>query len=209
LIDNRLSSLNTLLDVVFALAFFRIVQFLPSLHDQRLADLPKGLFSLIVSQPINLERVAFGFVVIVYYWNRKNNFFSVLARSNGILASLSITAALFLFIFAYALVADPNMLGGPWTLLIESVSLACCGVFSLLALHYAIHAGLTDTERTSAAEHIAHVGLSNPITAVVAAALSWSGGLIWTLSWFILMPALELYFGRASHRMLVSQEKTN
>jgi hypothetical protein len=199
-IDNRLSSLNTFLDVVFALAFFRVVQFLPALHEQRLADLPKGLLSLLASQPANLERVAFGSLVVVYYWNRKNYFFSVLARSNGMLASLTIAAALFLFIFAYALIADPNMLGGPWTLFIESVSLAVCGVLSLLALHYAIRAGLTEPERRSAAERIAHIGLSNPLTAVAAMALSWSGSLIWTLSWFVLMPVLEIYLGRTSRR---------
>ena len=197
-IDNRLNSLNTFLDIVFALALFRVVQFLPALHDQRLADLPNGLLSLLASQPTNLERVAFGFVVVVYYWNRKNYFFSVLARSNGILASLSITAALFLFIFAYALIADPYMLGGPWTLFIESISLAVCGFLSLLALHYAIRAGLTDPERRSAAEQIAHIGLSSPVAAVAAMALSWSGSLIWTLSWFVQMPALEIYLGRTS-----------
>jgi uncharacterized membrane protein len=197
-IDNRLSSLSTFLDVLFALACFRVVQFLPALRDQRLADLPRGLFSLLASEPTNLERVAFGFVVVVYYWNRKNYFFSVLARSNGMLASLTIAAALFLFMFAYALIADPNMLGGPWTLFIESVSLAVCGVLSLLALHYAIRAGLTDPERRSAAERIAHIGLSSPLAAVAAMALSWSGNLIWTLSWFVLMPALEVYLGRTS-----------
>ena len=200
MIDNRLSSLNTFLDVVFALAFFRVVQFLPALHEQRLTDFPKGFLSLLAGQATDLERVAFGVVVVVYYWNRKNYFFSVLARSNGMLASLTIAAALFLFIFAYVLIADPNMLGGPGTLFIESVSLAVCGVLSLLALHYAIRAGLTDPEQRSAAQQIAHIGLSNPLTAVAAMALSWSGSLIWTLSWFVLMPVLEIYLGRTSRR---------
>jgi hypothetical protein len=49
-IDNRLSSLNAFLDVVFALAFFRVVQFLPALHEQRLADFPKGLFDFRITQ---------------------------------------------------------------------------------------------------------------------------------------------------------------
>jgi hypothetical protein len=81
--DSRLSSLNTFLDVVFALAFFRVVEFLPVLHDQRLANLPKGLLSLLASQPTNLERVAFGIVVVIYYWNRKNYFLSVLQDRTG------------------------------------------------------------------------------------------------------------------------------
>jgi hypothetical protein len=93
---------------------------------------------------------------------------------------------------------DPNMLGGPWTLFIESASLAVCGVLSLLALHYAIRAGLTDPARRSDAEQIAYIGLSNPLAAIAAMFLSWSGNLIWTLSWFVLMPALEIYFGRTS-----------
>ena len=76
-IDPKLRSLDRFLDVVFALTFFRIVEFLPSFQDGRWTQLPHGILSLLASQPANLTRVVFGLVIILYYWIRKNALLSV------------------------------------------------------------------------------------------------------------------------------------
>jgi hypothetical protein len=98
--------------VVFALVFFRIVEFLPSFQDGRWMQLPHGILSLLASQPANLTRVAFGVVIIVYYWNRKNTFFSMLTKSNAAFAVLSIATLCFFCLFMYSLIADPTYVGG-------------------------------------------------------------------------------------------------
>lgn len=67
-------------------------------------------------------------------------------------------------------------------LLLQSCSLAIAGVLSYFALRYAIRAKLTRSDACATAPHFARVDLSNPITAIIAAALSWSGLTIWTLN---------------------------
>jgi hypothetical protein len=141
--DQKLTSLSRFIDVVFALVFARIVEFLPSFEGVHLAQLPHGLLSLLASEPTDLMRVVFGLIVTVYYWNRKNVLLSVLARSNAVLATLLIASLSFVCLFTYALIADPTSVGGPPTLLVQSISLAAASLLGLVALRYAIYAGLT------------------------------------------------------------------
>ena len=186
--DEKLRSLSLFLDVIFALMFFRIVEFLPSFQGGQWQHLPHGILSLLASQPANLVRVVFGLVITIYYWSRKNALLGLLAKSNGVIATLSIASLSFLCLFMYALIADPEYVGGVPTLLLQSVSLAIASFLSFLALRYAIHADLVRPELKPSVGQIARVDLSNPLTAIVATALSWSGLTIWTLSWFVLMP---------------------
>jgi hypothetical protein len=186
--DEKLRSLGIFLDVVFALVFFRIVEFLPSFQDGHWVQLPHGILSLLASQPANLTRVVFGVVMTVYYWNRKNSFLSMLTKSNGVVASLLIGALCFFCLFMYALIADPMYVGGAPTLLLQSVSVLIASLLGLLAFRHAMHADLMRPELRVSAEQIARIDLSNPLTAAIATCLSWSGLTIWTLSWFIPIP---------------------
>ena len=194
--DQSLKSLNTFLDVVFALMFFRIIEYLPSFEDEHWIQLPHGLLSLLANEPANLTRVGFGVIIVVYYWSRKNALMSLVVRANGVLTTLSISSLFFLCLFMWALVADPTYVGGAPTLLLQSASLFLGSLLALFALHYAIRTGLTAPDLKSSAEQIARVDLSNPLTALIATGLSWSGLTIWTLSWFILMPLLSALLAR-------------
>lgn len=189
--DRTLRSLNRFVDVVFALLFFRAIEYLPSFQDGRWAQLPHGLLSLLASQPANLTRVIFGLLIIVYYWSRKNAVSVFIARSDAIFASLMIASLAFICLFMWALYADPTYIGGPPTLLLQSLGLAIASLLGFIALRYAILAKLTQPEVSASAEQFMRADLSNPLTAAIAAALSWSGLMIWTLSWFILMPLLS------------------
>jgi len=193
--DEQLGSLNRFLDVVFALMFFRILQFLPAFEDKHWTQLPHGLVSLLAGDPTNLMRIGFGVVMVVYYWTRKNALLSLLERSTGVLAVLSIASLCFVCLFMYALIADPMMVGGPPTFFLESASLAVAAFLGFVALRYAIGAELTRPELRPAVEQIARTDLSNPLTAVVAAGLSWSGPLIWTLSW-CLIPVFAMFLAK-------------
>lgn len=183
--DRDLRSLGIFLDVIFALMFFRIVEFLPAFQDGRWIQLPHGILSLLASQPANLTRVGFGLVITVYYWTRKNALLSLLAGSNDVVSTLSIASLSFVCLFMYALIADPEYVGGVPK---QSVSLLIASLLSFLALRYAIHADLVRAEVKPTAEQAARIDLSNPLTALVATGLSWSGLTLWTLSWFVLMP---------------------
>jgi hypothetical protein len=196
--DRTLRSLDRLLDVLFALAFFRTIEFLPMARSTQLSALPYGILSLIGSSPANITRVVFCLIIIVYYWSRKNTLLAVLQRANGIFSLLSLASVAALFVFLYALAVDPTYVGGWPTLLLQSGSLLVASLLGYLALRYAIRAGLVPHALTAAAQRLARIDLSNPLTALIATALSWSGLTIWTISWFVLMPLLGFLLGKTT-----------
>jgi hypothetical protein len=195
---QRYKNLSTFLNVLFALAFFRAVQFLPSFQDKRWLQLPHGILSLLASEPANLSRVAFGLIIVGYCWCRTNTMMSVVEGSNAIFETITIASIAFVFVFLYALEADPMYVGGPPSLFLQSSSLFIAGFLGYLALRYAIRASLTAPELKSSLPRMARVDLSNPLTALVATGLSWSGLIIWTLSWFVLMQLFSFLLGRST-----------
>jgi hypothetical protein len=198
--DRNLKNLNAFLNVVFALAFFRIFEYLPAFADQHWLKLPYGLLSLLISSPANLTRVVFGLIVIVYFWLRKNEAIRLLESSNAAFATLAIASLGFVLLFMYALAADPMYAGGPPTLLLQSISFLIASLFGYWSLRYAIHAGLIPPPLRPAAEQASRIDLANPLTAIIATALSWSGLIIWTLSWFVLQPIFSVLLARGSKR---------
>jgi hypothetical protein len=133
-----------------------------------------------------------------YCWCRTNTILSVVERSNAAFESIAIASMAFVFVFLYALEADPMYVGGPPTLLLQSASLFVAGFLGYLALRYAIHAGLTAPELKADVEKMTRLDLSNPLTALASTALSWSGVLIWTVSWFVFMPLFSFLLGRSA-----------
>lgn len=176
-----LRSLNRILDVVFALAFFRTIEFLPLPQNGALATSAYGILVLIV---------------IVYYWTRKNTLFGVVETANGTFALLAVASLTALCVFFYAFAADPTYIGGWPTLLQQSASLLAASALSYAGLRYAIHEGLVPVALKPSAEQIARADLSNPLTALIATALSWSGLTIWTITWFVFMPLLTVLFAK-------------
>lgn len=194
--DRNLKSLSRFLDVLFALAFFRIVEYLPSFAGEHWVQLPHGLFSLLAGSPANLVRVVFGLITIAYFWFRKNTLLSLLETSNALFTSLAVASMAFILLFMYALAADPMYVGGPPTLLLQSASFLIASLLGYFALRYAIHAGLTASASQATAERMARIDLSNPLTAIIATGLSWSGLTIWTLSWFVFWPFFSVLLAR-------------
>lgn len=194
---NDLRSLNRLSDVVFGLMGFSVMGFLPSFQDGHWLQLRYGILSLLASQPANLTRVVFGLIVVIYYWSRKNAVLGLVEKSDTLFATLSLASLAFIGLFLYALVADPTYTGGPPTLLLQSASLAIAGLLGYAALRHAMRADLIRPEMRASVGHVVRVDLSNPLTAIIATALSWSGLTIWTISWFVLMPLLGWFLGRS------------
>lgn len=189
---RTLKSLSRFVDVVFALAFFRAIEFLPLPQNGELTTSAYGVFSVIASSPANLTRVVFCLIVIVYYWARKNALAGIIETANGTFALLSVSSLAALCVFFYAFAADPTYVGGWPTLLLQSASLLVASALSYAALRYAIYNELVPVALKASAEQTARVDLSNPLTALIATALAWSGLTIWTISWFVFMPLLAV-----------------
>src|SRR5581483_5785970 len=161
--DRTLTALNRFLDVLFALAFFRTIEFLPRAGGNELSTLPYGILSAIGSSPANVTRVAFCLIVIVYYWSRKNTLLAVVQTANGTFSLLSVASVAALFVFLYALAVDPTYVGGWPTLLLQSGSLLVASVLGYGALRYAIGAGLVPSSLEASAQRLARIDLSNPL----------------------------------------------
>ncbi len=196
--DQRmLRTLNRFLDMLFALALFRTIEFLPRVESSQLSTLPYGILSVIANSPANLTRVVFCLIIIVYYWSRKNTRLAVVQTANGTFSLLSVASITALFVFLYALAVDPTYVGGWPTLLLQSGSLLVASLLGYSALRYAIGVGLVPNTLKASAERIARIDLSNPLAALIATGLSWSGLTIWTLSWFVLMPLLSYMLAKS------------
>lgn len=198
--DRLLRSLNRFLDVVFALIFFRAIEFLPMPQGAQLLTSPYGILSVIGGSTANVTRVVFCLIVVVYYWSRKNTLLGAVQSANGTFALFCILSLAALCVFVYALAADPTYVGGWPTLVLQSASLLAASIIAYVALRYAIHAGLVSSASEAAAQRLARVDLSNPLTALIATALSWSGLTVWTVSWFVLMPLLSFLLGSRAKR---------
>ena len=194
--DRNLQSLNGFLDIVLALAFFRCVEFLPSFADGRWVHLPNGLLSLLAGSPANVTRIVFSLILIVYFWFRKNTLLSFVEEANSLFCTLVVASLAFILLFVYAVIADPTYIGGPSTLLLQSISFLAASLLGYVAARYAIRARLTPPDSRRAANRMARIDLSNPLTAAIATGLSWSGLTIWTLSWFVFWPLFSLLLAR-------------
>lgn len=90
--------------------------------------------------------MAFGVVIVVYYRGRKNGFRVLIARSSAIFATLTLASLASICLSMWALYPYPTYVGGPPTLLLQSLSLAIASLLGFIPLHYAIRANLTQPE---------------------------------------------------------------
>ena len=98
---KHLKRLETFLDVVYALLFFRILHYLPHSEDMAWADKPLGLLSLLWANADELLRIIVGMGLTIIYWNLNNKLFGSLVRTNGRHAILALLQMFFVCLFIY------------------------------------------------------------------------------------------------------------
>lgn len=188
---RRLRRLEVFLDVVYALVFFRMINYLPASENMRWAGSRWGLLQLLVDNREELLRIVVGIGLTLIYWNLNNKLFARLARTDGKHAVMALVQLVFVCLFVYFAISDPSLQGGPSAPALQSASLGVAGLLGLIGWRYAVRHGLTTESVTSEeAAQVSRSGLLEPATALLTLPLAWVGPLVWTLGWIVLPLAL-------------------
>lgn len=197
---RRLSRLQVFLDVVYALVFFRMINYLPASEDMRWADSRWGLLQLLADHRDELLRIVVGVGLTLLYWNQNNKLFVRLARTDGTHAVLALLQLTFVCLFVYFAISDPGLRGGPSSPALQSASLASAGFLGLIGWRYAVDHRLTvEGLRADEVVRISRSGLLEPATALLTLPLAWVDPIVWTLGWVVLPFALEALRRRTPH----------
>ena len=79
---NYLRRLGVFLDVVYALLFVQMLQYLPQAEDMSWRDRPLGLLQVLIDNGTELLRIVVGCGLTLIYWNLSNRLLGSLVRTD-------------------------------------------------------------------------------------------------------------------------------
>ncbi len=183
---RQLRRLEILVDVVFAIMFFRIFLLLP----RPSAAIIEGFTSLrdfFASQSDTFGMVFIGILMTLIYWSQNIKVFGNLKRTDGTHAVLSFLQIFLLLVYLYFVRMEMVFKGDQLPLLLQSIFLALVGFFGVAAWSYALKDRrlITDSITDAEARDIRLQIMSEPITAVITIPFAFIGTTAWTLAWLI------------------------
>jgi len=182
-----LTRLETFLDVVYALIFFQMLQYLPQSEGMEWVGKPLGLLQPLVDNPVEVLRIIIGLGITLLYWNFNNKLLGPLIRTDFKHAILTLLQLVFVCFFLYFAISDPALAGGASSPALQSVMLSIAGFLGVWGWSYARKHKLVDgsiSEKENA--RTARRGLIEPITALLTTPLAWLGPVVWTISWIVI-----------------------
>jgi len=184
---RRLRRLEVFLDVVYALLFAMMLQYLPQAEDMAWAEHRLGLLQLLVDHRVELLRIFIGLGLTPIYWNLHVNLLAPLAGTDGRHTSLVLLQMAAVCLFVYFAISDPMLAGGPSSPALRCTMLVIAGVFGRLGWSHASRHGLLEADfPRSDAKRVARENLVAPLTALFNLPLSWVGPGYWTVGWLVL-----------------------
>jgi uncharacterized membrane protein len=182
---SYLARLKVFLDVVYAVLFVKVLDYLPQFEDMAWKDKPLGLLQLLMENATELLRIFIGLGLTLIYWNLNNRLLGPLVRTNGRHALLALLQMVFVCLFLYFALADPDLSGGPSSPALQAASLAIAGFIGLGGWAYARKHQLVDERMTEEErDKLARSRLIEPITALLNTPVAWVGPMAWTAGWF-------------------------
>ena len=185
--DQFLKRLKTFIDVVYAIIFWKILDYLPHFEDMAWVDKPLGLMSNFIENPDDSLRIIIGLGLVIIYWIQNNRLLNILHKTNIKHSAISILQLIFVCLFVYFAIADPNLKGGSSSLVLQSASLAIAGFVGLAGFRYAVRNDFIDGKQAPGIVRETYTNvLPEPITATINIGLAFYLPIIWTLAWIIL-----------------------
>jgi uncharacterized membrane protein len=178
---RQLNRLGNLMDVVFALAIWRLFMLLP----RPLEDETRSVWQVFSAEPQSLLTVLIGMIIVIIYWLQNNLLFAHLARTDTHHTVLSILQIFCLLLFLYAIALGTKYEAATDLRVLESLTALLVGVPSYFAWRHAKFKGrlLAPSLSKQEADAISVRILAEPITAALTlplAALPW----LWEIAWF-------------------------
>ena len=182
---SYLGRLKVFLDVIYALLFFQVILYLPRFEDEAWKDKSLGLLELLIENATELLRIFIGLGLTLIYWNLNNRLLGPLVRTDSRHALLAVLQMIFVCLFLYFAIADPDLSGGPSSPALQSASLAIAGFIGLGGWAYARKYQLVDERMPEEDRNkLGHGRLIEPITALLNTPTAWLGPWVWTAGWF-------------------------
>lgn len=192
---KQLFRLQILIDVIFALLIWRIIQLLPK---PEFAAVERMEILEFLGQDPNVYIMAFiGIVMILIYWGQNNLLFGNLKKTDGVHAKISIVQIVFLLIYMYSIRLAIDYDDDIFTLAMQSFFLALTGFAGGFGWRYArkgrklLSDAITDDEARDVQVRI----FAEPLTALFTIPFAFVGPLAWNLSW-LLLPVASWFLKR-------------
>ena len=178
----RLTRLERLTDVVYAIVLWRLFAMIP--QPGRDGWKWDDISSFAASEwPIFLL-CAIGLIFTIMYWLQTHTLLGKLARSDARHSILSILQIFFLFTFLYAIRSGIALGASPSMRAFESITAAAVGFSGGFAWAHAVKKDLLHSSVTKAeAIELRYRFLAEPITALVTLFFVFTP-ILWELSWF-------------------------
>ena len=178
---RQLARLETLMDVVYALAIWRLFQFLP----RPMENETRTVWELFTDDPRSVLTVAIGIIIVIIYWMQNNLLFGHLERTDTRHTALSILQIFCLLLFLYAIALGTNYEAATDLRVFESVTALLVGIPSYWAWRHAKYQGklISPSLSKKDADAISIQILAEPITAAVTIPFAFFTPVLWEVAW--------------------------
>lgn len=179
---RQLKRLATLIDVVYAVAIWRLFTFLP----RPAPDETRSVWELFMADPRPVLTVAIGLAIVIIYWIQNNRLFGHLDRTDTRHTVLSILQIFCLLLFMYAIKLGVDFDSNTDLRVFESLTALLVGVPSYFAWRHAKHKGKLISPELSKqdADAISVQILAEPITAALTLPFAFFAPAMWEITWF-------------------------
>lgn len=179
---RQLVRLGNLMDVVYALAIWRLFQFLP----RPMEDETRSVWEVFTDDPRPVLTVIIGMIIVVIYWMQNNKLFGHLERTDTRHTALSILQIFCLLLFLYAIYLGTNYQAATDLRVFESMTALLVGVPSYLAWRHAKFRGklISPSLSKEDADTISVQILAEPITAALTLPFAFFTPVLWEIAWF-------------------------
>ncbi len=195
---NQLRRLETLSDVVYGVAIWRVFMLFPrpdeptwNWHSWR---------EFFAAEGLTVVLIAIGVAVLIIYWLQSNTLFSLVKGADGKFAVRAILQLFFVLLFLFSIRVGTELPASAWTRGFESVAALLLGLSSTWMWTYAaknrrlLHEDVTDAEARAVRRRIT----AEPATAAFTLPFVFTP-IFWELAWFT-YPAVRRFFRRLARR---------
>ncbi len=179
---RQLVRLETLIDVVYAVAIWRLFMFLPRPMDEE----TRSVWEMFTDDPRPVVTVIIGLAIVIIYWVQNNLLFRHLERTDTLHTALSILQIFCLLLFLYAIRLGSNYEAATDLRVFESLTALLVGVPSYFAWRHAKYQGklVSPSLSKKEADAISVRILAEPITAAVTIPFALFAPVLWEIAWF-------------------------
>jgi len=188
--ERQLVRLGTLMDVMFALMFYRVIAPLPMPTEEEGWVWQFGAFGEFFSEAGGAIAMAIiGVILIVVYWLQNNKLLGNLERTNGTHVTFCIAQLVSLVFYAYAMAMAEDF-DSPTTRAMQSIALAGVGFAGFLGFRYAARDRrlLSDAMSDKEAAELKISVLPEPVAALLTIPLAFVGAWAWEIGWLVMLP---------------------